>query len=89
MKVITADPERLKTSNVFFESGPFKYTVDASWIKWPEEAKGFDCLCVNYVGEDLYVATSCSTRMETSRDRLDRDFSSARILWEPPKREHF
>jgi len=59
MKIITADPDRLKTSNVFFEAGSFKYVVDASWIKWPDEAKGYDCLCVNFVGENLYVATSC------------------------------
>lgn len=58
MKIIAADPERLKTSNVFFEAGPFKYVVNASWIKWPEDAKGCDCLCVNYVGDELYAATS-------------------------------
>ncbi|MBQ4424890.1 MAG: hypothetical protein II882_04030 [Lachnospiraceae bacterium] len=58
MKMITADPARFAKSGVFFESGDFRFSVDADWIKWPEDAKGYDCLCADFVGEDLYVTTS-------------------------------
>lgn len=59
MRRITSDPNRVSKSEIVVRSGGLAYRVNSEWLKWPDEVRGNDCLCVNCDEEDnLYVATS-------------------------------